>query len=98
MNECGKYNNYFGKHCMPILFVCSGHCSLSSNQKLNPCCVLTQTSWDHVHVSRFKEPGNSSSEALDLVKHWNRLPVEVLEALSLETVQVRLDQVLSSLT
>jgi len=32
-----------------------------------------------------------------IVKHWNRLPKEVVEAPSLETFQVRLDRALSSL-
>ncbi len=31
-------------------------------------------------------------------RHWNRLPREVVDALSLETFEVRLDQALSSLT
>ncbi|KFZ66011.1 hypothetical protein N338_05917, partial [Podiceps cristatus] len=32
-----------------------------------------------------------------VVKHWNRLPREVVEAPSLETFQVRLDGALSNL-
>jgi len=31
------------------------------------------------------------------VKHWHRLPREVMDALSLETFEARLDQVLSNL-
>ena len=34
---------------------------------------------------------------INLVKHWNRLPREVVDALSLETVKVRLDGALSNL-
>ena len=33
-----------------------------------------------------------------VVKHWNRLPREVVDAQSLETIQVRLDRALSDLT
>lgn len=33
-----------------------------------------------------------------LVKHWQRLPREVVDTLSLETFEVRLDQALSNLT
>ena len=32
-----------------------------------------------------------------VVKHWNRLPREVVEAPSLETFKVRLDEALSNL-
>ncbi|KFU88799.1 hypothetical protein M959_14259, partial [Chaetura pelagica] len=32
-----------------------------------------------------------------VVKHWNRLPREAVEAPSLETFKVRLDEALSSL-
>jgi len=32
-----------------------------------------------------------------VVRHWNRLPREVVDALSLETFQVRLDGALSNL-
>jgi len=32
-----------------------------------------------------------------LVRHWNRLPRDVVDALSLETLKVRLDGVLNNL-
>ena len=32
-----------------------------------------------------------------VVRHWNRLPREVVDALSLETLKARLDQALGSL-
>jgi len=32
-----------------------------------------------------------------LVKHWHRLPRDLVDALSLETFKVRLDQALSNL-
>ena len=34
---------------------------------------------------------------ITVVRHWNRLPVEMVEAVSLETSKVRLDGVLSNL-
>ena len=33
-----------------------------------------------------------------VARHWNRLPREVVDALSLETLEVRLDRALSNLT
>ena len=33
-----------------------------------------------------------------MVRHWHRLPSEVVETLSLETFKVRLDRALSNLT
>jgi len=33
-----------------------------------------------------------------VVRHWNRLPCDVVDAPSLETVKVRLDQALGNLT
>ena len=32
-----------------------------------------------------------------VVRHWNRLPRDVVDALSLETIKARLDQALSNL-
>ena len=32
-----------------------------------------------------------------MVRHWNRLPREVVDALSLETLKVRLDRALNNL-
>ena len=34
---------------------------------------------------------------ITVVRHWNRLPIEVVEAVSLETSKVRLEGVLSNL-
>ena len=34
---------------------------------------------------------------MGVVRHWNRLPRDVMNALSLETFQVRLDRALSNL-
>ena len=34
---------------------------------------------------------------ISVVRHWNRLPREVVDALSLETLKVRLDGALSNL-
>jgi len=35
---------------------------------------------------------------MGIVKHWNKLPREVVDASSLETFQVRLDDALSNLS
>ena len=39
----------------------------------------------------------TKSIAISLVRHWHRLPRDVVNAPSLESLKVRLDQALSSL-
>jgi len=47
--------------------------------------------------SRFRFGRRKKSFIVRLVKHWHRLPRDLVDALSLETFKVRLDQALSNL-
>ena len=47
--------------------------------------------------SRFRLDTRKKSFTDRVEKHWNRFPRDVVDALSLETFKVRLDQALSSL-
>jgi len=46
---------------------------------------------------RFRLDIRKTSFTMRVVKHWNRLPRDVMEALSLEELKARLDQALSNL-
>ena len=46
---------------------------------------------------RFRLDIRKKSFAVRVVRHWNRLPGDVVEASSLETFKARLDQALSNL-
>ena len=46
---------------------------------------------------RFRLDIRKTSFMMRVVKHWNRMPREVLDAPSLETFKVRLDGALSNL-
>ena len=46
---------------------------------------------------RFRLDIRNTSFTMRVVKHWNRLPRDVMEALSLEALKARLDQALSNL-
>jgi len=46
---------------------------------------------------RFRLDIRKTSFTMRVVKHWNRLPRDVMEALSLEALKARLDQALSNL-
>lgn len=51
-----------------------------------------------IKEGRFELDIRKKSFAVRMVRQWNRLPRNVVEALSLETRRARLDQALSNLT
>jgi len=60
-------------------------------------CDRTRSDGFKLRESRFRLDIRKKFFTMRMVKHWNRLPREVVEAQSLETFQARLDGTLSNL-
>jgi len=61
------------------------------------CCDRTRNNGFKLKEGRFRLDIRKIFFSLRVMKDWNRLPREVVEALSLETFQARLDGSLSNL-
>ena len=61
------------------------------------CCDRTRSNGFKLREGRFRLDIRKKFFTMRVVKHWSRLPREVVEAPSLETLQARLDGALSNL-
>ena len=61
------------------------------------CCHRTKSNGFKLREARFRLDIKKKFFTIRVVKHWNRLPREVVEAPSLETFKARFDGTLSSL-
>ena len=75
-----------------------GACKKDGDRLLSrACCSRTRGNGFKLKEGRFRLDIRKKFFTARVVKHWNRLPREVVDAPSLETFKVRLDGALSNL-
>jgi len=61
------------------------------------CCDETRGNSFRLKEARFRLDIRKKYFTVSVVRHWNRLPADMMDALSLETSKARLDTALSNL-
>ena len=61
------------------------------------CCGRTRGNVLKLKERRFRLDIRKKFFTVRVVRHWNRLPREVIDAISLETFRIKLDQALNNL-
>jgi len=85
-------------HLLAAFQYLKGACRKDGENLFNKaCCDRTRSNGFKLRESRFRLDIRKKFFTVRVVKHWHRLPREVVEAPSLETFQARLDGALSNL-
>ena len=75
-----------------------GDCKKKGNKLFSRvCCARTRGNGFQPKERRFRQDMRNECSTKKVVRHWNRLPREAVDAPSLETLKVRLDGALSIL-
>jgi len=75
-----------------------GACKKDENRLFSrACCNRTRSNGFKLKEGRFRLDKRKNFFTMRVVKHWHRLPTEVVGAPSLETFKVRLDRALRNL-
>ncbi|KFW92377.1 hypothetical protein N336_02875, partial [Phalacrocorax carbo] len=80
-----------------IPYLKGGYSKYGGNLFSKACCGRTRGNGFKLKESRFRLDIRKKIFTVRLVKHWNSLPREVVDAPSLETFKVRLDRALRNL-
>ena len=82
---------------MALQYVKWAYSKEGDNLYSKACCDRTRSNGFKLREGRFRLDVRKKFFTMGVVKHWNGLPREVVEAPSLETFKARLDGALSNL-